>query len=87
MLVNSTIRLYSPDFNCEDDNCEVLFSGIKHFFGSTANVEVPPFVSGSIVMVPDAIMQPVDLGSQSLQLALSELASNYVAGFLLKKMK
>jgi hypothetical protein len=87
MLVNSTISLYSPGFNCEDDDCEVLFASIKHFCRSTANVEVPPSTSGIIITVPDIIMQQVDLGSQSLQLALSELASNYVAGFLLKKVK
>jgi hypothetical protein len=49
MLVNSSISLYSPGFNCENDDCEVLFAGIKHFFRSTANVEVPPITSGNII--------------------------------------
>lgn len=85
--------MYKPTFNCEDDECDVLFSGLKFFFKHFfKELNATPSTNCSKAQLP-AIDSPLveqisaHIGQQILELSLSELSTNFVAGFTIKKIK
>lgn len=87
MMINSALNLYKPSFNCEDDEFNNVFSGIKYLVNSNPhNINFPEFLAEPLSPVPYITLPPKP-PTLALLSKLSMLSNNYVAGFILKKIK
>jgi hypothetical protein len=89
MSVNWTLNIYNSSFNCEKEDDEYLFGGLKMFLKSAA-VTLDLLESLAHPLPPNPL--PVSFAiltsaGSDISTKLAQLANNYVAGFLLKKIK
>lgn len=87
MCVNSTLNLYNPTFNCEQDDCTVLCEGLKCFFKpSPLTIQTPDSLPHPLP--PTSFVDDASVTEYSeVSRYMSVVTNNYVSGFLLKKIK
>ncbi|KAJ8910981.1 hypothetical protein NQ315_003674 [Exocentrus adspersus] len=91
LLVNNLITKHSDNFNCEEDQCENILQDLKNFLTDSTEMSPPPEleitdVSGGSSSVTSTATYTTSRATASGQ-TLSNMANQYVAGFVLKKIK